>query len=136
MRTFTYLAFSLLLITAFQCKTPKGNSASTAQLTATNNTMLQQTWLHSREEDEGDVQVYRPNSYNFPPSRGRTGFAFEAGGKFIQYNIAPTDGLVGVPGRWEMKDKTLNITFPSGQEQPYQLEVVSMEKDMLKVRRK
>ena len=31
-------------------------------------------WTHSREEDSEGIKVYRPNEYNFPPSRGREGF--------------------------------------------------------------
>ena len=35
---------------------------------------LEGTWLQSREESSGDTLVYRPNTYDFPPTRGRTGF--------------------------------------------------------------
>src|SRR5687767_12282600 len=96
------LLFVTLLTTlsAQQCKR-KPDSSTNANATTMNATqqdpgkLLYRTWLHSREEDQGEVMVYRPNDFNFPPSRGRTGFAFEAGGKFTQYDIAPTDGLEG-----------------------------------------
>jgi hypothetical protein len=30
---------------------------------------MQGRWMHSFEEDEADVRVYRPQSFAFPPSR-------------------------------------------------------------------
>ncbi len=39
---------------------------------------LFQHWMHSHEEDSGDVQVYRPADYDFPPARGRRGFELQA----------------------------------------------------------
>ena len=98
--------------------------------------MLEKTWLHSYEDDSEGLRAYRPNTYSFPPSRGRTGFAFKAGGNFLQYNIAPTDGLEEVPGTWKMTDdKTIQISFPAGKGEPYTMEIVSLTNDMLKVRR-
>ena len=71
---------------------------------------LQQTWFWSYEEDDqtaDNPSVYRPASYNFPPSRGRTGFTiFEnkiSGFKFIvNHNIAPADGLQYSVGQWQL----------------------------------
>ena len=31
-------------------------------------------WIRSREEDTGDIEVYRPEGFAFPPSFGRDGF--------------------------------------------------------------
>ncbi|MEJ8802859.1 hypothetical protein [Pontibacter sp. H249] len=96
------------------------------------------TWLHSYEEDEGDITVYRPNTYDFPPSRGRTGFAVEEDGVLKQYEIAPTDGLEEHVGKWKKEDKNkLRISFESnGQpEQDYLIEVVSLKDDVLKIRK-
>jgi len=138
------LIFVTLLTTLStqQCKHKPGSSSasttSTMNATAQQDPgkMLYRTWLHSREEDEGEVMVYRPNTYAFPPSRGRTGFAFEAGGKFTQYDIAPTDGLEGNPGKWEMKDSKI-IAISGIKDQPgYTLEVVSLDDKMLKVKRR
>jgi hypothetical protein len=138
------LLFVTLLTTlsAQQCKRkPESNSNNTAStMNATSQPdpakQLYRTWLHSREEDEGEVMVYRPNDFAFPPSRGRTGFAFEAGGKFTQYDIAPTDGLEGNPGKWEMKDAK-TIVISGIKDQPgYTLEIVSMDAKMLKVKRR
>ncbi|QIX60819.1 hypothetical protein FY528_17085 [Hymenobacter lutimineralis] len=98
--------------------------------------LLERTWLHAHEEDQGDLRVYRPNTYAFPPSRGRTGFAFEHNGLFTQYDIAPTDGLEGHRGQWKaLTENQLSITLDDHSEPDYQLEIVTLEPDLLKVRR-
>ena len=97
---------------------------------------LQRTWLHAHEEDSSDVLVYRPNTYSFKPSRGRTGFAFEHNGLFTQYDIAPTDGLEGRKGRWEaLNDHTLRITLDDKKDPDYRLEILSITPERLRVRR-
>ncbi|MBG8552711.1 MULTISPECIES: hypothetical protein [Hymenobacter] len=97
--------------------------------------LLERTWLHAHEEDQGEVLVYRPNTYAFPPSRGRTGFAFEHNGLFTQYDIAPTDGLEGHKGQWKaLSDNRVSITLDDHSTPDYQLEIVSLEPELLKVR--
>jgi hypothetical protein len=94
------------------------------------------TWLSSREEDRADTLVYRPNTYAFPPSRGRTGFAFKEFGRFEQFDIAPTDGLAGHPGTWVIDGTNkVRIHLTEGQEPDYTLEIVSLKNKVLKVRR-
>jgi hypothetical protein len=100
--------------------------------------LLGQTWLHSYEEDEGDTQVYRPNTFDFPPSRGRTGFALEREGVFKQYVIAPADGLEEQLGLWEYKDNNTILVHIQGNghpEQHYRLEIVSLKDNVLKVKK-
>jgi len=96
------------------------------------------TWLQSHEENSGDTLVYRPNTYAFPPARGRTGFAIKSYGRFEQFDIAPTDGLAGHPGTWVVDKGThLRIHLTEGQQPDYTLEVLSVDpkKRILKVRR-
>ncbi|WP_375418733.1 hypothetical protein [uncultured Hymenobacter sp.] len=94
------------------------------------------TWLHSQEEDRGDTLVYRPNTYNFPPSRGRTGFAIGPGGRFTQYDIAPTDGLQGQAGTWTQRaGNRLRIQLSSENATAYELEIVRLEGKKLYLRR-
>ena len=97
---------------------------------------LEGTWLISREENNGDTLVYRPNTYAFPPSRGRTGFAIKSYGRFEQFDIAPTDGLAGRPGTWTPDGTTrLRIHLNDGREPDYTLEIISLEKQVLKLLR-
>ena len=98
--------------------------------------LLQGTWLHSREEDQGDTMVYRTNTYKFPPSRGRTGFAIGPFGRFTQYDIAPTDGLQGQPGTWTLLNgNRLLIQLSDSQTPAYELEVLRLEGKKMWVRR-
>jgi hypothetical protein len=99
--------------------------------------LLGQTWLHSYEEDQDDVLVYRPNTYDFPPSRGRTGFILEREGVAKQYVIAPTDGLEEQIGIWEFRDKNMVLVHIQGNghpEQRYTMQVVSLKDNVLKVK--
>ena len=100
--------------------------------------LLGKTWLHSFEEDEGDVRVYRPNSYDFPASRGRTGFALEQGGVLKRYAIAPTDGLEEHRGQWEfLDDKVVHIKVKGDSTvvENFTIQILSLKNNVLKVKR-
>jgi hypothetical protein len=128
MRIFTLLACLSVLLLAVTCK-PGADSAAKLQL-------LEHTWLHAHEEDQDGISVYRPNTYAFPPSRGRTGFAFDHNGLFTQFDIAPTDGIEGRKGRWTAEnDHTLRISLDDKKDPDYKLEIVSLDNNVLKVRR-
>jgi hypothetical protein len=128
MRLFSLLCCLSVLLLAVTCKPDPRKSPQLI--------LLEGTWLHAHEEDADDIEVYRPNTYSFGPSRGRTGFSFEHNGLFTQYDIAPTDGLEGRKGQWKAESGTvLHITFDNKDEPSYKLEIVSLEKDLLKVRR-
>ncbi len=102
------------------------------------NQLLQKTWLHSYEEDAGDTIAFRPNTYDFPPSRGRTGFMLEKGGTIRQYEIAPTDGLQEILGQWEFNGNQAILVKLQEEEdtlQQYRLEIVSLKDELLKVKR-
>jgi hypothetical protein len=121
-----------LVLMASTCK--KKSAKETLAIT---KALVGKTWLHSHEDDHGDTIVYRPNSYDFPPSRGRTGFMLEADGSVHQYDIAPTDGLEEKAGKWAMrKDKFVDVTFPDKRSTDYEVEIISAEPNLLKVKRK
>lgn len=128
MRLLAILCSLSVLLLAATCNNDPNTSRQLRQ--------LERTWLHAHEEDQGDVRVYRPNTYAFPPSRGRTGFAFDHNGLFTQYDIAPTDGIEGRKGRWTAaSDHSVRITLDDRKDPDYTLEIVSLENDVLKVRR-
>lgn len=127
MRHVSFGLLLCLLLMAATCQTKEG----------TRLLMLQQTWLHSHEEDQGEVLTYRPNTYDFPPSRGRTGFTFKEDNSFIQYEIAPTDGLEERLGNWKLTDNDLiRVSFEEGDYQDFLLEIVTLEPNLLRVRRR
>lgn len=93
-------------------------------------------WVHSHEDDSGNIEAYRPDSYKFPPSRGRRGFKILKDNGFINYEIAPTDGTVERKGRWEGEnDYTFAILFGENEKnRNYKLEFVSYKKKLLKLK--
>ncbi|ARS37614.1 hypothetical protein [Pontibacter actiniarum] len=126
-----YASLLCLLCLLFMAVTCKKSDKKAAELVG-------KTWLHSFEEDEDGVWAYRPNSFDFPPSRGRTGFTLEPGGVIKRYEIAPTDGLTEEQGQWEhLEDGLFLIRMAPGSNPPleYQLQIVSLDEDLLKVRR-
>ncbi len=96
---------------------------------------LEGTWLNAHEANSGDTLVYRPNTYHFPPARGRTGFALKPFGRFEQFDIAPTDGLKGREGTWSaVGENRLLIHLNDGQSPDYTIEILSLDKQVLKLR--
>ena len=121
------LAGGALVLSAQQCSSGGGGGAKAAVEPA----RLQRTWLHAHEEDHGDTVVFRPNTYAFPPSRGRTGFKVESGGTLIQYDIAPTDGLEEHKGTWRFDKDTFHATFPDKSSADYRLRILHLDDQRL-----
>ena len=125
--------FCGLLLLAAACDGPRP-----AVLTATPAALksLEGIWLASHEENHGDTLVYRPNTYSFPPTRGRTGFAIGPFGRFEQFDIAPTDGLTCRPRTWTADGANrLRIHLADGQAPDYTLEIISAERNVMRLRR-
>ena len=73
-------------------------------------------WVHVREEDEGDVRVYRPSGADIPPARGRRGIEFRPDGELLAYGPWPADRPTASPRPWD------------------DVEIVSVEPDLLRLR--
>jgi hypothetical protein len=73
-------------------------------------------WVHAREEDEGDLRVYRPAGFDLPPARGRRGIEFRPDGELLVYGPGPADKPTASPG--QMND----------------VDIVSVEPDRLTLR--
>jgi hypothetical protein len=85
-------------------------------------------WVHSHEEDSGDLRVYRPADHDFPPARGRRGFELLPGGEALLYGPGATDRPEATTGRWSLSDS--GRVKLGGEE----LEIVSVSPDRLTVR--
>ena len=85
-------------------------------------------WMHSHEEDSGDLRVYRPASYPFPPARGRRGLEFKPDGELVLYGPGPSDKPAATTSRWS--------SAGSGRVKlgDRELEIVSVEPDRLTLR--
>jgi hypothetical protein len=93
-------------------------------------------WIHSREEDTGDIEVYRPEGFAFPPSFGRDGFEMRKNGQFIQDDIGPADGVVQVLGRWtSLGSQRVSVSFEGTDREGYSFEIVTVDDTILQIRR-
>lgn len=94
-----------------------------------------QCWVHSWEDDREDIQVYRPSSYQFPPSRGRDGFELKPNGEFILSGPGPTDRPQSMTGTWTMQaEHQIKIQVPVWGNEGRIMELVSCADAMLKIR--
>jgi len=93
-------------------------------------------WMHSFEEDHGDVLVYRPPDHDFPRARGRDGIEFAPDGSFVEWAIGRGDAQQAVPGRWRTADSggAVEVATDRGGEQV--LEILQVSPDRLEVRRR
>lgn len=97
---------------------------------------IQQSWIHSHEEDTENEMVFRPADFDFPLSRGRAGFELKPDHKLVELNIAPTDAYEEEAGSWDLQlsgenDLTLELNTESSA--PRKLQVKSVEEDRLVV---
>jgi hypothetical protein len=97
---------------------------------------LIRSWVHSHEEDTPDHTVYRPESFPFPPSRGRRGFDLGPDGTMIQVGPGPTDRTSVHPGRWQVEeDETLTL-YPRGADTPQRIgKIEALSEDKLVLRK-
>lgn len=66
-------------------------------------------WLHSHEEDSGDLKVFRPTSFQFPPSRGREELRLRSDGSSVVHTPGPVDVPEKAAGTWELEGETLRL---------------------------
>jgi hypothetical protein len=92
--------------------------------------ILGQTWVHSHEEDTEEEMVFRPATFQFPPSRGRRSFELQPNGNLVEAGIAPTDGPEEMQGTWEIGEDDLVLrTDPS--KTPRVMRIASVDEDRL-----
>jgi len=97
--------------------------------------LLNQKWLHSHEEDTAEEMVFRPSTFKFPPSRGRTGFELRPDGTAQVLGIAPTDAPQQHAGTWSIgTEKQLTVHVPVLQ-QTQSMTVLSVAPDRLVVKK-
>ena len=101
-----------------------------------NATHLTHHWVHSHEEDHDGCTIYRPQSYAFPPARGRAALDLCAGGQWTDHPIAAGDGNQAVPGgRWNLTSGGSIELFLPGQKKPNRvLQIVATTASKLTVR--
>jgi hypothetical protein len=94
--------------------------------------LLLQRWMHSHEEDTETEQVFRPFDYDFPPSRGRTGFEFKSNGTLWQFGPGPSDRPQAEKGAWELAEGDFLVLSPhTPSAEKRCMKIVALEKDKL-----
>lgn len=95
-------------------------------------------WVRSHEEDPADsLNVFRPESYNFPESPGRIAFQFFENGDFIYYDVAPGKKRFPVSGKWNYNQKTdrLFVTVGKSQQSTFIIKIIEVSNNKLKIRK-
>lgn len=94
-------------------------------------------WRHSHEEDPPDdafLNVFRPKSWSFRPSRGRFGFELRKENFASIDGIAPGDGTDRSKARWRLEyGNVLVITDPGGMIRRLRIEKVEPDRLLLRV---
>ena len=97
---------------------------------------IQQSWIHSHEEDTANEMVFRPADYDFPLSRGRDGFELKPNNKLVDLNIAAADGTEEEIGSWDLKNvgsENLTLQLNPDSSNPRKLQIKSINEDCLVV---
>ncbi len=106
--------------------------------TTTLPTALFRHWLHSREEDAGGLETYRPEGFDLPPAHARDGFDIRADGTFIQEDVGPADQIIPRRGRWTRTgSRELTVRFRQADPNPtgIRFEIVELGSRILRIRR-
>lgn len=101
--------------------------------------LLEKGWTHSFEEKtSGEIEIYRPGDYkDFPLSRYRQMFNFEANNVCDYRVLAANDGHHMETGRWEYKKKKNVIRiFNSKSVMIYEFDILELTDNLLKMKAK
>jgi hypothetical protein len=99
--------------------------------------VLAQHWIHSHEEDNDTEMIFRPSSYKFAPSRGRTSFDLKPDGSLTESGPGATDRTEQSEGRWQLDaNKNLVFYYGSGGERPSRvLRLASADRNRLVIKK-
>ena len=123
------LAICLFPLLAPSCSQEQEKQAANLEL------LQKQKWFFSNEEFRGDTVYFRPESYEFPRSRGREGFQFkEEDGKVTYYAISPADMPMVLEATWTYDDEILSFDIPGNEfsdPRKYQFKLLELNKDVM-----
>ena len=97
---------------------------------------LHQHWVHSNEEDTATETIFRPASFAFPRSRGRSAMTLKPDGGLVETGPGPTDRPQESQGTWKLEgDDTLSIYEKRKTKPKRTMKIVSLDQDRLVVRK-
>jgi hypothetical protein len=97
---------------------------------------LHQHWVHSHEEDTETERVFRPASFAFPRSRGRSAMALKPDGGLVVTGIGPTDRPQESLETWKLDGDDILSIYEKGKQKPKRtMKILSLDKDKLVVKK-
>ena len=87
-------------------------------------------WVRSPEDDTDSELVFRPASYAFPPSRGRTSIELRTDGTYVEGSPGPVDVPEESSGHWWLDGNRL-VLESDGEHPGHAWEIVSAGADGL-----
>jgi hypothetical protein len=95
---------------------------------------LHRLWVRSNEDDTEDELVFRPSSYDFPPSRGRTSIELRSDGTYVESSPGPVDVPEEHGGRWSLEGDRL-VLEAEGDRPGHAWEIAAADDDCLTLKR-
>ena len=96
---------------------------------------LHQHWVHSHEEDTETEMVFRPATFSFPRSRGRTAFQLKPDGSLVEFGIGPTDRRQETRGTWKLEGEKVSFYAGAEPEPRRVLIILSVDRDRLIIKK-
>jgi hypothetical protein len=97
---------------------------------------LHQNWVHSHEEDTATETVFRPASFSFPPSRGRSAMALKPDGGLVETGPGPTDRPQESQGTWTLEDNGTLSIYEKGKKKPKRtMKILALDRNRLVLRK-
>ena len=95
--------------------------------------MLVGAWLHTHEDDQPGIRVFRSRSQPLPPARGRRGYEFHPDGSLTKIGSGSADQTVTSSGHWSADPQGRIHIHVQGEPEEI-LEVIAQDKDRLVVK--
>ena len=95
-------------------------------------------WKYSYEDKDNrdGVSVFRSSAYNFPPSRGRSGFEIKKNGEFILHEVGPSDRPVKKVGIFKVEGPAeIKVYFDDKTASQFSLKILDVGDNILRVQR-
>jgi hypothetical protein len=97
---------------------------------------LHRHWVHSHEEDTETERVFRPASFAFPRSRGRSAMALKPDGGLVETGIGPTDRPQESQETWKLEGGDTLSIYEKGKQKPKRtMKIVSLDQERLVVKK-
>lgn len=119
----------LLLFITLACKPGTYQSKNTLR-----KEQLYGNWGRNyNEETQAGIKVFRPESYDFPPSRGREKWLISDDSTISVIRMGAADKPEKQEGKWKIKDSTMTIYLPDNKQR---YDLIKVSGSILKVKKK